>query len=191
LGAALRGVGITTGEHLAWADEMRVGLVSVVRRVWAPVGVKVRQPMQQVRQWRYLVAAIEVWAGRLWWCWTDTMRSQEVASIVRGWQQNTDLEAVVWDGAASHQSAVVQKVGFPLVQQPAYAPELNPAERLFEELRRVTEGKVYDSLDAKVAAIQAELQRWDADPNRLRRLVGWWWIQDTLNQLPGPEAYLA
>jgi hypothetical protein len=40
LGAALRAVGITTGEHLAWADEMRVGLVSVARRVWAPVGVK-------------------------------------------------------------------------------------------------------------------------------------------------------
>jgi hypothetical protein len=191
LGAALRAVGITTGEHLAWADEMRVGLVSVVRRVWAPVGVKVRQPVQQVRQWRYLVAAIEVWAGRLWWCWTDTMGSEEVASVVRGWQQNTDLEAVVWDGAPSHRSEVVQEVGFPLVQQPAYAPELNPAERLFEELRRVAEGKVYATLDAKVAAIQAELQWWDANPDRLRRLVGWWWIKDTLNQLPGPEAYLA
>jgi hypothetical protein len=65
------------------------------------------------------------------------------------------------------------EVGFPLVQQPAYAPELNPAERLFEELRRVAEGKVYDTLDTKVAAIQAELQRWDANPDRLRRLVGW------------------
>jgi hypothetical protein len=80
LGAALRAIGITTGEHLAWADEMRVGLVSVVRRVWAPVGVKVRQPVQQVREWRYLVAAIEVWAGRLWWCWTDTMRSPRLAA---------------------------------------------------------------------------------------------------------------
>jgi transposase len=85
----------------------------------------------------------------------------------------------------------VQEVGFPLVQQPTYAPELNPAERLFEELRRVAEGKVYDTLDAKVAAIQAELQRGDANPDRLRRLVGWWWIMGTLNQLPGPKAYLA
>ena len=42
---------------------MRVGLVSVVRRVWAPVGVKVRQRVQQVRKWRYLVLAIEVWSG--------------------------------------------------------------------------------------------------------------------------------
>jgi len=42
---------------------MRVGLVSVVRRVWAPVGVKVRQQVQKVREWRYLVVAIEILAG--------------------------------------------------------------------------------------------------------------------------------
>ena len=60
---------MTDGEHLAWADEMRVGLISVVRRVWAPVGVKVRQRVQQVRKWRYLVLAIEVWAGLIEYLW--------------------------------------------------------------------------------------------------------------------------
>ncbi len=35
------------------------------------------------------------------------------------------------------------------------------------------EGKIYESLDAKVAAIEAELWQWDADPQRVRRLVGW------------------
>lgn len=162
---------------------MRVGLVSVLRRVWAPVGVKVRQ---RVRKWRYLVLAIEVWAGRLWWCWTDTMRSEETASVLLGWPGNTDLAAVVWDGASSHRSEVVQDLGFPLVQQPAYAPELNPVERLIEELRRAVEGKVHDTLEAKVGAIEAELWKWDADPDRVRRLVSWPWIKDTLNQLPPP-----
>ncbi len=48
---------------------------------------------------------------------------------------------MVWDGAPSHRSGVVQEAGFALVQQPAYEPELDPVERLFEELRRVVEGK--------------------------------------------------
>ena len=182
---------MTAGKHLAWADEMRVGLVSVVRRVWAPVGVKVRQRVQQVRKWRYLVLAIEVWAGRLWWCWTDTMRSEDTASVVRGWQRNTDLEAVVWDGAPSHRSQVVQELGFPLVQQPAYAPELNPVERLIEELRRGVEGKVYASLEEKVAAIEGELRKWDVDADRVRRLAEWDWIKDTLNQVPHPNPIAA
>ena len=190
-GAALRVAGVTSGEHLVWADEMRVGLVSVVRRVWAPVGVKVRQRVQQVRKWRYLVLAIEVWAGRLWWCWTDTMRSEETASVVQGWQQNTAVEVVVWDGAPSHRSEVVQGLGFPLVQQPAYAPELNPVERLIEELRRAVEGKVYDTLDAKVATIESELRKWDVDADRVRRLAGWGWIKDTLTQLAGPNPIAA
>jgi transposase len=112
------------------------------------------------------------------------MHSAATASVVLGWQQNTDLEAVVWDGAPSHRSEVVQDLGFPLVQQPAYAPELHPVERLIEELRRVVEGKVYDTLDAKVAAIEAELRKWDVDANRVCRLAEWDWIRDTLNQLP-------
>jgi transposase len=170
---------------------MRVGLVSAVRRVWAPVGVKVRQRVQQVRKWRYLVLAIEVLAGRLWWCWTDTMGSEETASVVRGWQRNPNLEAVVWDGAPSHRSQVVQELGFPLVQQPAYAPELNPVERLIEELRRAVEGKVYDTLEAKAEAIEAELQKWDVDADRVRRLVGWSWIRDTLGQLLPPDVNVA
>lgn len=189
--AALQAAGVTSGGHVAWADEMRVGLISVVRRVWAPVGVKVRQQVQKVREWRYLVVAIEVVAGRLWWCWTDTMASSEIAGVVRGWQQNTDVEAVVWDGASSHRAEVVQETGFPLVQQPAYAPELNPPERFFEELRRAVEGKVYDTINAKMAAIEAELRQWDADPERVRRLVGWWWIMDTLGQPLPSEVYVA
>lgn len=169
---------------MAWADEMRVGLVGTVRRVWAPRGVKVRQPVQMVREWRYLVAAVDVQAGRVWWCWTDTMNSTDTASVVQGWQRNTDLEAVVWDGAPSHRSELVQDLGFPLVQQPAYAPELNPVERFFEELRRAVEGRVYPTLKAKVGAIEAELLRWDADPERVRRLTAWAWIRDTLDRLP-------
>ena len=86
---------------------------------------------------------------------------------------------------------ILQEVGLPLVQQPAYAPELNPAERFFEELRRVVEGKVYDTMEAKVAAIEAELREWDADPDRVRRLVGWSWIMDTLGQPLPPETYMA
>lgn len=183
---ALTDAGVTQGQHLAWADEMRVGLVSTIRRVWAPRGVKVRQRVQMVREWRYLVAAVDVVAGCVWWCWTNTMNSETTASVVRGWQHNTELDAVVWDGAPSHRSGLVRETGFPLVQQPAYAPELNPVERLFEELRRAVEGRIYASLEEKVAAVEAELLKWDADPERVMRLTSWAWIMDTLDQLPWP-----
>ncbi len=79
---------------------------------------------------------------------------------------------------------MVQSIDFRLVLQPSYAPELNPAERVFEELRRAVEGRVYATLEEKVAAIDAELRKWDAEPDRVRHLAGWHWIMDTLTQLP-------
>jgi transposase len=85
----------------------------------------------------------------------------------------------------------VQELGFPLVQQPAYAPELNPLERLIEELRRAVEGRVYSSLEAKVTAIESELRKWDVDADRVRRLADWDWIRNTLNQLPNPNPIAA
>ena len=43
----------------------------------------------------------------------------------------------------------MQAVDAPQVVQPPYAPELNPVERFFRELRRAIEGKVYPTLQAK------------------------------------------
>jgi hypothetical protein len=178
---------VTAGERVGWADEMRVGLLGTVRRVWAPRGVKVRQVVQMRREWRYLNLAADGRAGRLWWCWTESMKGEELAGVVRGWRQETDLDAVVWDGASGHRGPDVAATGFPRVIQPAYAPELNPAERVFEELRRAVEGRTYPTLAAKVAAITRELEQFDADPERVRRLVGWSWLIEALEQLPAAQ----
>ena len=43
---------------------------------------------------------------------------------------------VVWDPAAFHKAKVVGEVGLRRIYQPPYSPELNPAERVFEEVRR-------------------------------------------------------
>ncbi|MBK8139476.1 MAG: hypothetical protein IPK52_27310 [Chloroflexi bacterium] len=67
---------------------------------------------------------------------------------------------------------------------PGYSPELNPAERIFEEIRRNIEGLVYPSLYAKQYRIDQFLRRLRADQARLRHLVAWDWIVNTFNQLP-------
>ena len=52
--------------------------------------------------------------------------------------------------ASSHRHELVRGVGLPLIGLPPYSPELNPAERVFEEVRRWIEGKVYPSLEDKL-----------------------------------------
>ena len=54
--------------------------------------------------------------------------------------------------------------------------------------RRAIEGKVYPTLDDKVAAVEAELAKLKADPARIRSLAGWDWIDAAVQQLPMAHA---
>ena len=167
---------MTSATAFAWGDEMRVGLRGTTRRVWGRRGVKVVQSIQLSYQWRYLFLAIDGRAGRLHWCWIDRLDADSVLAAVGGLARTAELGALIWDGAPAHRDARVAELGLPTIGLPAYSPELNPAERLFQELRRAIEGQVYPTLDDKVAAVEAELAEWDADPPRVRSLAGWDWI---------------
>ena len=169
---------------LGFADEMRVGLRGMVRRVWGRRGVKVRQRLQLVYEWRYLFLVVDGRKGKLHWSWIDSMKSEMVGAAVNGLKQQTEVAAVVWDGAPSHRDHRVHGLGLPLIALPPYSPELNPAERVFEEVRRWIEGKVYPSLEAKVAAVVAYLTHLESNPNRVRALTGLDWIEDAIQHLP-------
>jgi hypothetical protein len=54
---------------------------------------------------------------------------------------------------------------------------LNPAERVFEELRREVEGQVYGTIEKKIAAVEQALKDLTASPERVQGLTGWSWIR--------------
>ena len=184
---ALAAVGLTATSGVGFTDELRVGLRGTTRRVWGRRGVKVRQRLQLKYEWRYLVLAVDGQAGTIWWGWASTMKAVDLWPLVAGLHEMDVLNGLVWDRAPSHRDAAVRAIGLPLVELPPYSPELNPAERLFEEIRRRVEGKVYATLDDKLAAVEAVLEEFDADPARVRQLCGWGWIHAAIEALPAPE----
>lgn len=184
---ALGAVGLTAASRVGHADEQRIGLRGTTRRVWGRRGVKVRQRLQLRYEWAYLFAAVDARAGTIWWDWLDTMKAADLRPVVAEVRARDLLDALVWDGAPSHADAAVRAVGLPLVALPPYSPELNPAERLFEEVRRRVEGTVYPTLADKVDAVEAFLRELDADPARVRQLCGWDWLTAALDALPTPE----
>ena len=188
LGEALAGAGVTREMVFGLADEMRVGLRGTVRRVWGRRGVKVRQRVQTVYEWMYLFCVVDGRRGRLLWSWIDSMKSACTAEAVNGLKHGTKVGALVWDGARGHRSRLMEVVGLPTVVQPAYSPELNPAERVFEEVRRWVEGRVYGSIEEKVEAVNSYLHRLESDPRRVRSLAGWDWIDDAIESLPSSYA---
>ena len=91
---------MTSETVLGFADEMRVGLRGMVRRVWGRRGVKVRQRVQLVYEWMYLFLVVDGRRGKLLWTWTDSMKSERIAAAVNGLKHQTDVGALAWDGSA-------------------------------------------------------------------------------------------
>jgi len=189
----LHAAGIALEAGVGWADEMRLGLIGTMRRVWGRRGVKVRQRLQIVYEWRYLHLVVEPSSGTLWWFWSHAMRATVARTLIGATQKETDLAVLVWDRAPSHRDATVQAMGLPLIEQPPgtrlrVSPELNPVERVFEYLRGQIEGAVYPTIGDKVAAVEAILEELDAHPERVQALTRWRWTADTLAQLPEKHA---
>ena len=99
MGQSLAGAGVTSETVFSFADEMRVGLRGMVRRVWGLRGVKMHQRVQMVYEWLYLFLMVDAARGRLVWSWIDSMKSERIASAVNGLKHHTDVGALVWDGA--------------------------------------------------------------------------------------------
>ncbi len=180
LTAALSAEGLTAQAEVLHADELRLGLRGQVRRVLAPKGVKVRQRVQVRYEWRYLLVGVAPSTGTLRWEWIDRMRAAQLRPVLEEWR----LDGVIWDGAGAHRSKQLADLPLARVVLPPYSPELNPAERLFQEIRRRVEGRVYDTLVAKQAVVETYLAELTADPARVQRLCGWEWIAAAVARLP-------
>ena len=91
---------------------------------------------------------------------------------------------MVWDKASSHRAKSLAELRTTRVFLPSYSPELNPAERIFEEVRRRVEGKVYESLHEKREEAESYLKELAADLERVKSLCSWGWLRESLESLP-------
>jgi hypothetical protein len=94
------------GEEVVFADEMWLGLLGQVRRVWGRRGEKLRRRVELRYEWVYLVLGVDPMKGRLWGDWVKRVRGAEIAQVLRTWKE-AGVKGVVWDYAAFHKAKVV------------------------------------------------------------------------------------
>jgi transposase len=122
--------------------------------------------------------------GEIRWAWIERMRQEQLRPVLEDWE----LACVVWDGAPSHKGKQIAALATTRIALPAYSPELNPVERVFEEIRARVEGVVYESLDATQAEAERYLKELQDDPERVKQLCRWAWLDAALTTLPPPTA---
>ena len=156
-------------------DEGRFGRVSIPRRAWAPPGVRPRAPKQIVREYTYVSAAVAPAEGNMTALVLPTANTTMMQVFLDHVSQTcTDFFIVLqgdragWHGA----KALVVPDTIRLIPQPAYSPELNPVEHIWEDLReKQLPNLALPALDDVVDRVCTGLQQLEADPERLRSMT--------------------
>lgn len=161
-------------------DEARFGRLSDPRKCWAPAPIRPVVAVAIVREYTYAYGAVTPQDGALDWMLSAKMDTLNMGAFLDHVSNKHPDEFVlmVLDGAPSHRAHHLRVPdNMALVRLPPYSPELNPAERLWDELReKEFANRVFDSLGAAIAQAARGLKRLEDSPEALQSLTGWDWI---------------
>jgi hypothetical protein len=172
------------------ADEMRYGLQPVTRRVWSLRGRRPVCPVQPRYQWGYVYGAAEVDGqaqAEFLYCPTVSLECSHRFLRQIAARDPETLHVVIWDGAGFHprDGAAGLPDNLRLLTLPAYSPELNPIEKLWDQLKDHLCNRVYASLTALEAAMTDFLRPFWQEPERVRALIGQGWLLAQANTSSG------
>ena len=161
-------------------DEARFGRLSDPRKCWAPAPLRPVVPVALVREYTYAYAAVTPADGTLDWMLAPKMNTINMSAFLNHVSQRhpDDFVVMVLDGASSHRSQDLRvPKNMATLRLPPYSPELNPAERLWDDIReKEFANRVFGSLGAAIAQAAIGLKRLENAPAALRSLTGWDWI---------------
>ncbi len=166
--------------ELYFADEMRYGLISNFRRSWSKVGERTMIDSQQSFDNRYLFSAVSPLSGESFHLMSIDGFDSEAAHVFltelkKQHQDKTVI--VVWDNAPCHRPMIHRAIpGLIVLFLPPYSPELNPAERFFEEIRKTTANHIFKSIEEQETVIETRIKQLADDTEGMKRLTGYGWI---------------
>jgi transposase len=166
-----------------WAeDEHRLGLLPVVRRVWAPKGQRPTAQVERHYEWLYVDGFVRPATGHSWWCVLPRVTTDAFALALAAFARDEGIDArrravLVVDQAGWHLAHdLVLPEGIHLVLLPAYSPELQPAERLWPLVDEPVANRAFADLDALEAVLVERCRTLEADRPRLKAQTRFhWW----------------
>ena len=157
------------------ADEGRFGRIGQVMRAWCPPGIRPLVGQQIVREYVYAYAAVAPALGKMTALVLPYANTKMMNIFLE--QVSQDLKdyflIMQVDGAAWHSSKdLVIPENIRLITQPAYSPELNPIEHLWEEVRENHfYNQVFESIDAVMDKLCQGLNELISAPEKLRTMT--------------------
>jgi DDE superfamily endonuclease len=176
--------GGTAPVKLMFQDEARFGRISDIRRCWAPFPMRPLCRGMLTHEYTYAYGAVDVVTGEfdsLILPHVNTGCTQVFLDEIAARHPQHRI-VMVMDGAGWHRSAALKpSANLRLLSLPPYAPELNPVEHLWDELReKHFHNKAFDSIEALEDQLVTGLLALEHDPDRVKSIVAWDWIINAL-----------
>ena len=173
---------VVKGRHvrLMFQDEARFGRRVRIRRCWAPAPQRPVVNNGYEREFQYVYGAVSPVEGEVDWRICPAMDTEQMGKFLAqvSAAHSQDFIVRVVDGASSHVAkALVVPENIRLHRLPAYAPELNPQEHLWDEIReKEFPNRVFSDRAAVARTLEAGLPRLASDRDRVRSICAWPWI---------------
>jgi transposase len=166
-----------------------VGLKPILRRIWARRGHRPRAPVRPRYQGEYVYGFVQPETGATHWLLMPSVNIAAFNSALAHFAAQVGAGPhkqilLVVDQAGWHDSPQVQwPPGIHVAFQPAYSPELQPAERLWPLTNEPLANRVFPDLDALDAVLAERCVYLAEHPERVRAqtLFHWW---PRLNSMP-------
>ena len=166
--------------RLMFRGEARFGRMVRIRRCWAPSPARAVVCNGYEREFVYVYGAVSPIEGELDWMTCRQMNTDHMTAFLAqvSAAQKDEFMLMVVDGASSHVSkGLVVPENIRLLRLPPYAPELNPQEHVWDEVReKEFPNRVFADLPGVIRQLEAGLPRLAANNSGLRSLTAWPWI---------------
>lgn len=157
---------------------MRFGLRTQLKRRWTPQGIRPTGNMKIGYDWGYLYAVINPGEGQLQaWLMPD-MQKNTFQAFLDDFSAELKVDTLlVLDGAPAHRARLKLQDKLKLQLLPAYSPELNPVERLFQEMRIALSNQVFTNLQEVETLLTQALKPYFSKPEKLKQLTLYPWMR--------------
>jgi hypothetical protein len=161
-------------------DEHRLGLKPILGKLWAPKGQRPIISVYPRYEWLYLYGFVQPQSGRTVWYLLPALNKAAFAVVLDTFATTVAASAtkrvlVVMDNAPWHNSDTPPQ-GVDIIYQPAYSPELQPAEHLWQLSDETLKNRTFDRLEQLEHTLTQQCIKLMADPERVKAhtLFHWW-----------------
>jgi len=162
-------------------DESRFGLITDISRVWKGFGIKPIVKTQLKFKYTYLYKAVNPKTGESFSLIMPSINTDNLNKFLEEFKEFLgDKEVVlIMDNASFHKSKRLKiPKGISIEYIPPYSPELNPIERVFQEIKKHFKNLIFDNIDEMIEKLSEVLNTFSME--KLKNLTFFPYIKNAL-----------